>query len=75
MNPWGLTPRQCDLMDALCRSGLLKVAAYDCGISVNTAKGHLRYIRVSMRERTLVRMCLSWAEWRKANRPALKVAA
>lgn len=74
MNPWRLTAREAELMDALCRSGLLKVAAAEIGMSNNTARGHMKVISARIGERTITRACIKWTEWRSGAAPLRLVA-
>jgi DNA-binding NarL/FixJ family response regulator len=47
-NPWGLRPRQFEVMQVLTRTGCNKMVARELGISVRTLEQHLMACRKAM---------------------------
>ena len=60
MNPWGLTDRQAQIMDAYCRLGSRKLVASELGISLHTVDAHMRDIAHVSPIRTQRRF-IAWA--------------
>lgn len=48
MNPWGLTDRECDCLQAVGRCGTSKYAARDLGLSPRTVEVYLARAREKM---------------------------
>lgn len=67
MNPWGVTPREAESMDALLGLGTFKRAADRLGITVQTLAKHLRSARRKMNPPHRLGQFLMWHDWRKAG--------
>jgi len=79
-NPWGLTPREEQLMDTVILWGGSKAAARELGMAVKTAEAHMLRIRKRMgiNDRSQFRHLLMWDRFRhEKGRPeaALQRAA
>ena len=60
MNPWGLTERQADTMNAMCKHGDCKLAADALGVTVQTVERHMAAIAKRMPHRTRLLRILTW---------------
>jgi DNA-binding NarL/FixJ family response regulator len=66
-NPWGLSPRQIELMDAICTHGCQKLAARDMGIEVKTVEMMMTAITSKMGFDNRVQRILAWDRWRRGG--------
>lgn len=62
-NPWGLTARQAQVMDAIVTHGCHKLAASALGISAKTTEAHVANAATRMPARTPLLRYLAWARW------------
>ena len=75
-NHWGVTDTEAALMDALCESGTVPLAAEALRISVASARARLRQVSLRMaghkphsrlivpiRGIPTIRACLMWQQW------------
>ncbi len=67
-NPWGLTEKQAQVLDAMCETGLLKVAADRLSIPTGTAHERMKGIRQRVGARTTIRIAVMWTEWKEAEK-------
>lgn len=65
MDPWGLTPRQRDVMDALIQSGCNKRVARELGMEIKTVEGHMWQIKRAMGGADRVLAALKWDRFRR----------
>jgi hypothetical protein len=65
---WDLTPRQADLLDALCEHGLLRDAAREIGIQYTTAKRSIADIKVKAGDWPIVLLALQWDRFKRETR-------
>ena len=76
-NPWGLTPREAEVMNALVRLGTRKAVGRELGIAEKTIDVHARNVRDKMGERFQRAALLKWHEWAARGRvddnPVLQV--
>lgn len=63
-NPWHLTPRECECMDAMNARGTIKAAARALGIEADTLITHLRHARQKMNPPHKLGHFLEWHLWR-----------
>jgi DNA-binding CsgD family transcriptional regulator len=68
-NPWGLTPREAEVMDAVCAAGSHKQAARVLGISDLTVKTATYRIGKKMRAEGSTRY-VEWDQWRRDGQGA-----
>lgn len=67
-NPWGLTPRQSDVMDAMCKHGCQKLAARALNISTDTVVQHIWMANQRMGFHTgNLTKYLEWDRWRRGT--------
>ena len=67
MNPWSLTDRECDCLQAVGRCGDSKIAARELGISHRTVEKYLERARQRMNvARTLIAV-LKWDRYVNAR--------
>lgn len=68
-NPWRLTARQADVIDALCETGSRKGAALHLGLSDGAVKDHVERIRTKMQAEfgDHYRYILRWDRWRQSE--------
>lgn len=66
-NPWNLTPRQCDTLDALIETGCDKRAADMLGVSVKRVSQHLINARARMRGLNRMQAILEWDRYTRGN--------
>lgn len=66
-NPWGLTPREAEVMDAMCAQGCHKLAAVALGISHKTIEDYAAVINRKMGQRTRLMKYLVWDRWRRGE--------
>lgn len=66
-NPWKLTKRQSEVMDAIISSGCYKRAAVQLGVSHYTVSSHLRLIAGHMDMQTHLLRVLAWDRWRRGQ--------
>jgi hypothetical protein len=63
-NPWGFTPRQCQVLAMVCACGGVKAAADATGESVRTLNGVLATARRGCgRTGSDLRLYLDWHQW------------
>lgn len=62
-NPWGLTPRESDIMDAICTHGCHKLAGRALNRSVKTVENHAGKASKKMPHRTPLARYLAWDRW------------
>jgi len=75
MNPFGLTQREAESLDALLSTGTFKRAADRLGITVQTLAKHLRSARRKMKPPHRLGQFLMWHDWRKAGQEGAAEAA
>lgn len=66
-NPWDLTPRQADTMDAMCEHGCHKLAARALGLSASTLQANIFDANRKMGSLLGVRKYIVWDRWRQQN--------
>lgn len=66
MNPWNLTPREADVMDALIARGSYKAVSDSLGISKKTVEAHIGAAKKKMGSRSAIHHALQWDRWRRA---------
>lgn len=66
-NPWNLTPREADSLDAMLSRGTMKAAARALGIEVPTLDTHLRHARDKMKPPHKLGHFIAWARWKWEN--------
>lgn len=66
-NPWGLTPRQVQCMDAVVSEGCHKSAARKIGIDYKTMEGHIQKAREKIGTRGRLLHMLAWDRWRQEH--------
>lgn len=65
MNPWGLTDRQSDVMDALVETGgCNKTIGRKLGVAAGTVENHTVEIYRRMDVHTRTKAAVVWALWR-----------
>jgi two-component system nitrate/nitrite response regulator NarL len=70
MNPWNLTARESDVMDALIESGgCNKTIAKKLGIAAGTVENHTVRIYERMAVHTRTKAAVVWALWRAGLPP------
>lgn len=67
VHPLGLTRRQCEVMDALCRLGCAKAVGAELGVNPKTVDMLVRAAMVRMKSKTRL---LAALEWDSAGRKA-----
>lgn len=70
LNPWGLAPRQVDLLDELCRFGDINRSAERLKISKHTAYCYINRAKEKMSQSgdgAMVRMLVAFAIWRQTD--------
>ena len=70
MNPWGLTDREGEVLDALLEHGTSKYAAKALGLSHRTVEAHLRNIIPKMPAGNKMKVVVLWDRWATAQRAA-----
>lgn len=66
-NPWNLTQRQAEAMDALVETGADKLAADRMGVSVNTFHEHVAAAMRHMGLRLRLHAVIWWDRWRRED--------
>lgn len=67
-NPWGLTPRQVQVMDAMVEHGCRKHVAAALGLGEETVKDHLsRAAKKMPGHRRGVQRFIAWDRWRRGQ--------
>jgi FixJ family two-component response regulator len=69
-NPWGLTPRQAEAMDAVIETGCHKLAARKLGVEVKTLEGHTQHAREKIGTPGRLTHMLLWDRWRQQTTAA-----
>lgn len=69
-NPWRLSTREADTMDAICVCGLRKVVAARLGIAGVTVQDHLKSARVKMRAPNTLVQAVMWDRFRRSEESA-----
>lgn len=64
-NPWGLTARQCDVLDALAKTGCDKRAARLVGIDPRTVENHTAEARKRMGNTNRMLAVLAWDRFKR----------
>lgn len=64
-NPWGLTPREADAMDALIQAGNYKRGCDLIGVGQKTFEVHIGQAKAKMGSRNAVHHVLLWDRWRR----------
>ena len=65
-NPWGLTPKQIDVMRALCEHGHYKVAADRLGFTTRAVERQVMYVRDVMGGLDRTRALIEFDRWDRA---------
>lgn len=68
MNPWGLTDRERDCVEALSRLGCKKLAARALDMSYHTLTAHMMSVRKKSGERFTHQMLLAWERLKHVDR-------
>lgn len=68
VSPWKLTPREAEVLDALCEHGSAKLAARYLGIAVKTAEEHSSCAKQKISGGTGVVKLLIWDRWRRGRK-------
>jgi len=67
-NPWGLTPRQSEVMDAMCEHGCQKLAARALGLQDSTVQQHVWMANQKMGHHIgHLKKYLEWDRWRRGE--------
>jgi DNA-binding CsgD family transcriptional regulator len=66
-NPWRLSPRQIELMDAICDHGCQKLAARDMGIGVRSVEINMQRVNEKIPGANRVQKILAWDRWRRGG--------
>lgn len=69
VSPWGLTQREAEVMDALCKHGSSKKIALAINMGDETVKSRLQDIYDKMRCRERVVIACKWQRWRIETTP------
>lgn len=65
-NPWGLSPMQCETLDAVCKFGNIRLASLAMKKSPHTLLQHTQNAGKKMgHTSTLVIKCLMWDRFRR----------
>lgn len=67
-NPWGLTPRQCEVMDRLIATGCNKEVARQLGVHLSTVENHLAKVYDRMQRPRLLAV-VTFDRWRTSRSP------
>lgn len=67
MNPWNLSDRQVEVMDALCKTGTDKGAARELGLVVKTIETHSTIARAKMQAPNRTLAILAWDRFNRAG--------
>lgn len=60
--PWGLTPSQATIIDAIVRHGIAKAAARELGLDKNTLTATMAAVRKKMGVQTNLHAYIEWAK-------------
>lgn len=73
MNPWGLSSRQIDVMNAICATGSSKGAARALNLSQGTVEEHFRRAKEKLGGKAKLICMLEWDRWwrRDVTAPSL----
>lgn len=63
-NPWNLSPREIEVMEAMCKLGCAKLVAKDLSLSLKTIYDYLYNTSKRMRKRFSLTKYLAWDRWR-----------
>jgi hypothetical protein len=74
-NPWDLSPRQIEVMEAMCKLGCAKLVAKDLNLSLKTIHAHLYDTSRRMRKRFSLTKYLAWDRWRLQQRVLSAISA
>lgn len=66
-NPWNLTPRQIEVMRALCEHGEDKVAARVLGLGPSTVRGHMAQAKPRMGGVNRTQALVLFDRWDRPN--------
>ena len=66
-DPWGLTPMQAKVLDAICEHGCHKSAAAALHRSVKTIEYHSNKAGERMGTRHTLQKYLAWDRWRRST--------
>lgn len=65
-NPWNITPRQAEILQALAEHGERKLIARELGISPMTVKVHVAEAISRMGVGTTVQAAVKWDRWKRS---------
>ena len=67
-NPWGLTPRQCEVLAAVIETGCNKLASKALGLELRTTEAHLHaaYKRIGVGSRIVA--LVAFDRWNRSGR-------
>jgi DNA-binding CsgD family transcriptional regulator len=63
-DPWKLTEREVEVIEAMCELGSRKLVAEELYIAKVTVDDHMRHLMAKMREQTALRACVEWMKWK-----------
>jgi DNA-binding NarL/FixJ family response regulator len=66
-NPWGLTPREAQVMDLMLARGSVKGVAKSLGLSIHTVIMYMREARRKMAPPHKLGHFIAWDRWRTAQ--------
>ena len=66
-SPWGLTLREAQTMDSLCKLGSTKAVATKLHLSDHTVAFYLKVISKKMKNSNPILRALQWYKWRQEN--------
>ena len=65
MNPWKLSPREADTLDAVVEHGCRKAVARHMGLTLNTVDSHIKRTKAKMRMTSTVVQAVHWDRWKR----------
>jgi DNA-binding NarL/FixJ family response regulator len=65
MNPWNLTPRQTEILDALVEVGCNKLVARQLGVNVRTLETHMARAFARMQIKNRMVAVIAWDRYRR----------
>jgi DNA-binding CsgD family transcriptional regulator len=66
-HPYGITPRQAEILDALIEHDVPKRAADALGLSVDTIESHMGRVRERVPWKGRIRIFVEWDRYRRAK--------
>ena len=66
VSPWGLTPRQAEVMDALIEHGSNKLVARALGMTVQNVECHITRANKKLGGGSRLARAVAWDRWRRS---------